>query len=311
MIAEPLSTATWQAFGTNVVVGATRSGELEQASRRVREVLAAIDGACSRFRDDSEIARVNRAKGAPVRVSETFVEAARCALWAARITDGDLDPTIGASLRAAGYDRDFAAIRSGDATVRFTRAAGWRCVHLDEARGLVRVPPGVELDFGATAKAFAADLGAATAAQGVEGGVIVSIGGDLATAGAAPEGGWPVRVCDDHAGAPEQPGQTIALGSGGLATSSTTVRRWSRGGKTLHHILDPTTGAPVPERWRTVSVAAASCVDANIAGTTAIIRGDGARDWLEAAGLPARLVSAGGDVTHIGGWPADAEEPRR
>jgi thiamine biosynthesis lipoprotein len=88
------------------------------------------------------------------------------------------------------------------------------------------------------------------------------------------------------------------------------VRRWSRGGRELHHILDPATGAPVRERWRTVSVAAATCVDANIAGTTAIIRGDGACNWLEAAGLPARLVSAGGDVTRIGGWPADAEEAR-
>jgi thiamine biosynthesis lipoprotein len=309
MTTEAVSTATWEAFGTNVVVGATRCGELATASRRVEEVLAAIDAACSRFRDDSELARVNRANGAPVRVSETFVQAARCALRAASITGGDLDPTIGGSLRAAGYDRDFAAIRAGDAPVHFTRAAGWRCVDLDEARGIVRVPSGVELDFGATAKALAADLAAAAASAGLEGGVIVSIGGDLATAGAAPEGGWPVRVCDDHAGPPDQPGQTIAVRSGGLATSSTTVRRWRRGGTELHHILDPATGAPARERWRTVSVAAASCVDANIAGTTAIIRGDGAREWLEAAGLPARLVGADGDVTRIAGWPADTEAP--
>jgi thiamine biosynthesis lipoprotein len=303
-------TATWTAFGTTVVVGVTRAGDLEPANRVVSSVLAAVDRACSRFRADSEIARVNAADGAPVHVSGMFVRAARCALRAARITSGDLDPTIGASMRVAGYDRDFAAIRAG-APVRFTRAAGWRCVALDEARGVIRVPAGVELDLGATAKALAADLAADGAGARVEGGVIVSIGGDLAVAGTPPSGGWPIRVGDDHAAPADAPGQTIAVHSGGLATSSTTVRRWRRGHAELHHILDPATGAPAVERWRTVSVAAGSCVDANIASTTAIIRGDGAPAWLAAAGLPARLVGADGAVTLAAGWPADEEAPRR
>jgi thiamine biosynthesis lipoprotein len=304
-----VQTTTWTALGTTVVVGVTDYGELVPASRAVTHVLAAIDRSCSRFREDSEIARVNAADGAPVRVSGIFMDAARCALRAARITDGDLDPTIGASMRVAGYDRDFASIRAG-APVRFTRAAGWRCVTLDDARGLIRVPAGVELDFGATAKALAADLAAGRAGARVVGGVIVSIGGDLAVAGTPPPGGWPIRVGDDHAAAAEAPGQTVAVRSGGLATSSTTVRRWRRGQVELHHILDPASGAPAVERWRTVSVAAASCVDANIASTTAIIRGDAAPAWLAAAGLPARLVASDGAVTLAAGWPADNWTPQ-
>ena len=149
--------ARWQALGTTVIVAVTRLEELGPASRIVRGVLASIDRSCSRFREDSEISAVNRAQGAPVAVSSEFVRAAICALRAARITDGDLDPTIGRSMRAAGYDRDFAAIRAG-APVRFTRAAGWRCVQLDVASATIRLPPGVEFDFGATAKALAADL---------------------------------------------------------------------------------------------------------------------------------------------------------
>jgi FAD:protein FMN transferase len=300
-------TAAWRAFGTTAVVVVTRAGELAASRGAVSGVLDAIDLACSRFRGDSEIARVNAAGGAPVRVGELFVRAARCALRAARITDGDLDPTIGSSMRVAGYDRDFAAIRAGG-PVRFERAAGWRCVQLDDARGLIRVPAGVELDFGATAKALAADLAAQAAAAAVEGGVLVSIGGDLATAGPPPAGGWQVRVGDDHAGALDGPGPAIAVRSGGLATSSTTVRHWRRGDADCHHILDPATGAPADVRWRTVSVAAASCVDANIASTTAIIRGERAPAWLESAGLPARLVGADGVVTLTGAWPADAAE---
>jgi thiamine biosynthesis lipoprotein len=116
-----------------------------------------------------------------------------------------------------------------------------------------------------------------------------------------------VRVADDHAGGADQAGQTIALHGGGLATSSTTVRRWRRGELELHHILDPASGRPAAEHWRTVSVAAATCVDANIASTASILRGEGAPSWLERLALPARLVALDGSVTRTGGWPADAE----
>jgi thiamine biosynthesis lipoprotein ApbE len=296
------ASARWRALGTSVVVIATEPRELTDAAARVRDVLEQVDRACSRFRDDSELCAVNAAGGARVPVSRLFVRATRCALRAARLTDGDLDPTIGSSLRAAGYDRDFAAIRAGD-PVRFRRAGGWRRIELDDANSTVRVPAGVELDYGATAKALAADVAAATAAEDLAGGVLVSLGGDIATAGAPPAEGWPVRVTDDHSSHAEAEGQTIALRSGGLATSSTTVRRWRRGEDELHHILDPGTGAPVADCWRTVSVAAACCVDANIASTAAIVRGKRAPDWLESLGLPARLVALDGTVTLAAGWP--------
>lgn len=297
------ATASWTALGTGVVVVATEPAELGAAAARVREAIEGIDLACSRFRNDSELARVNAADGSRVPVSRLFLRATRCALRAARLTDGDLDPTIGSSLRAAGYDRDFASLRGGG-PVRFTRAGGWRRVELDDLRSTVRVPAGVELDYGATAKALAADVAAASAAEALTGGVLVSIGGDIATAGAAPAAGWPVRVSDDHTDGEDAPGQTIALRCGGLATSSTTVRRWRRGEAELHHILDPTSGRPADSCWRTVSVAAENCVDANIASTTAILRGEPAPEWLERLGLPARLVANDGAVTLAAGWPA-------
>jgi thiamine biosynthesis lipoprotein len=294
MSEQPRPSASWRALGTTVVVVTTDPGALDAATASVRETLDEIDVACSRFRDDSELCRLNAAGGSPRPVSRLFARATSCALRAARLTDGDLDPTIGSSLRVAGYDRDFAAIRAG-APVRFRRAAGWRCVELDEARSTVRVPSGIELDYGATAKALAADMAATAVAAEQDGvGVLVSIGGDIAIAGAPPADGWPVRVGEDHAAGLDQPGQTIALRSGGLATSSTTLRRWRRGEDELHHILDPSSGRP----------AADCCVDANIASTAAIIRGERAPRWLAALELPARLVANDGAVTLIGGWPA-------
>jgi thiamine biosynthesis lipoprotein len=296
------ASARWRALGTSVVVIATQPGELTDAAARVHDVLDQVDGSCSRFRDDSELCRVNAAGGSRVPVSRLFMRATRCALRAARLTDGDLDPTIGYSLRVAGYDRDFATIRAGG-PVRFTQAGGWQRIELDDAHSTVRVPAGIELDYGATAKALAADVAAATAAEGLAGGVLVSLGGDIATAGTPPDEGWSVRISDDHCSQNRDEGPTIALRSGGLATSSTTVRRWRRGESELHHILDPRSGAPADQCWRTVSVAAACCVDANIASTAAIVRGKRAPSWLEALGLPARLVRADGAVTLVAGWP--------
>ena len=216
-------------------------------------------------------------------------------------------PTIGRSLRLAGYDRDFAGIEDGRARPLVLAAApGWRGVRLDVATRSVTVPRGVELDLGATAKALAADRAAAAAARATGAGVLVSLGGDIALAGAAPAGGWAIRVGEDHAAGPDAPGQTVALRTGGLATSSTTVRRWTRAGRQLHHILDPRSGAPADGPWRTVSVAAASCVDANIAATAAVLRGPAAPAWLASQRLPARLVGADGEVLAVAGWPEES-----
>jgi thiamine biosynthesis lipoprotein len=182
---------------------------------------------------------------------------------------------------------------------------GWRTVALDPAARTLHVPAGVRLDLGATAKALAADRAAASVAAAAPGlGVLVSLGGDIAAAGPPPEGGWRVRVTDDHRAGPEASAQTVTVRSGGLATSSTTVRRW---GARDHHIIDPATGHPADAPWRTVSVAAASCVDANVASTAAIVLGAEAPDWLAQRALPSRLVAQDGSELALAGWPQGRE----
>ena len=209
-------------------------------------------------------------------------------------------------MSAVGYDRDFDRIpRNGPPLVVTTRTVpGWREVHL-EGRSLT-MPAGVELDLGATAKAWAADRSGARISSRLGCGVLVSLGGDIAVAGPVPEGGWRVRV-QDVTGSPEDPPDRpyalIAIRAGGLATSSTAARRWQRGGDVLHHILDPRTGRPAEAVWRTVSVAADSCADANAASTAAIIRGRDALGWLARLGLPARLVDATGLVFTVAAGP--------
>jgi FAD:protein FMN transferase len=225
------------------------------------------------------------------------------ALRAAELTGGIVDPTIGRALILAGYDRDFEQLTGEPVVLRGQRVPGWRRVLVDSDRGEVRIPRGVRLDLGATAKALGSDRAAAAVANAAPGvGVLVNLGGDIATSGPPPPGGWTVRVADDHRAPADAPGQTIAIASGALATSSTTVRRFGQG---AHHIVDPRTGLPAVSRWRTVSVAAGACVDANIASTAAVVLGDDAPAWLAERGLPARLVEHDGQVCTVAGWPRE------
>ena len=306
------ASASWQALGTGVQVTVTDGRQLAAARAMLEADLAAVDLACSRFRPDSEIVALDRVTGGgPAEVSPLLAEAIAVALRAARLTDGDVDPTVGAAMNAVGYDRDFSLVAREGPAVKLTvrTIPGWRQVEFDERAHLLRLPPGVRLDLGATAKAWAADRAATRIATATGSGVLVSLGGDVAVSGRAPDGGWRIRV-QDVSGRPEDPptgpSAVVAIRTGGLATSSTAARRWRRGGDILHHLLDPRTGLPAAVVWRTVSVAAASCTDANIASTAAIIRGRAAPAWLAGLGLPARLVDDAGQVHTIGGWPAEA-----
>jgi thiamine biosynthesis lipoprotein len=302
--------ASFQALGTTASVVVSDADVLPRARRLLEEEVAAIDGACSRFRRDSELAIANAAAGREVAVSQLFAEALEVALRAARDTDGLVDPTLGVQLRAAGYDRTFELVRCRSRWTFVPRAVhegAWRQVRLDVSRGLVSVPLGVELDLGATAKAFATDRAARAIAAATGAGTIVSLGGDIAVAGRSPSGGWCVGVADDHRAPLDDSGPRVLLAAGGLATSSTSVRSWPTDLGSAHHLLDPASGLPAATPWRTVTVAAGSCVDANVASTAAIVLGGTAPAWLAARGLPARLVAVDGSVIVVGGWPADAE----
>ena len=303
MAVAPTSTS-FAALGTTAVLVVDDPGAHDEAEAILRRHVAEIDLACSRFRDDSELTALNRSGGDEVEVSPLLMEAVEVALRGALLTDGDVDPTVGRAMGDLGYDRDFSLVAGArpGVRVRLSPVPGWRAVRIDTARRTIGLPAGVELDLGATAKAFAADRAAYAIHEATGVGTLVSLGGDIAVSGEAPLDGWPIHVSDDHRRIDDD-GETISLRAGGLATSSTSVRRWAADGVTRHHIVDPRSGAPAHEIWRTVSVAAANCVDANIASTAAIVRGLRSPDWLAGLGLPARLVTVDGEVVRVGDWP--------
>ena len=290
----------WNRWSTEMHLLVTEDTALNQARQVVDTELDTIEMVASRFRSDSEICVLAGADGDRTAISPVLADLIDAALNAARMTDGDVDPTVGSAMVALGYDRDFAAIDAGAPRLAsVTVPADWTDVDFDG--NSVRLPPGVLLDLGATAKAIAADRCAHLVHQRTGSGVLVNLGGDIATAGPAPDGGWRILVQDTD----DDPASRVTIGSEtGLATSSTRRRRWARSGQALHHIIDPRTGASVDPVWRSVSIAARSCLTANTISTAAIIRGYRAPEWIRSLGVPARLVDRDGSERCLGGWPS-------
>ncbi len=297
----------WRLWGSYAHLAVADPATLPAARRLADDLLDRIGAACSRFRPDTDLSVANRHPGAWVEAGPFLVAAVRAALWAAEVTDGLVDPCLGRALVSLGYDEDLAVVQRRTGTPRpvtplapLPAPGTWREVAV--ADDAVRVPAGVSLDLGATAKAWAADLVAQAVSDAVGGSVVLSLGGDVRVAGpgsASPA--WPVRVAevvDDLDG-----GELVAV-TGGLATSTTLVRRWQSGDTDQHHLLDPATGRPAPAPYRTVTAGGHSCLAANAASTAAVVLGERAPGWLAERGITARLVARDGTVTTVGPWPS-------
>jgi thiamine biosynthesis lipoprotein len=268
----------FRAMGCEIVVS---GGE----KHVIADVFARWDAAFSRFRPDSELTRVNATERPALTVTPLVARALRTALVAAEATDGLVDPTLGAALDHAGYDRDFAALPT-DGPLGPAVASRLAEVRLD---GLIlRRPPGLWLDLNGVVKALAVDEAAAT----LTGPGFVSGGGDLAVRGAVDVG-----LAD---------GDAIRVLEGGLATSGVATRRWRRGGEEQHHLIDPRTGRPSRSPWLTVTVSGASCLDADVAAKAAFLLAGEGPAWLDERGLAGRFLARDGTVVESARWAESA-----
>jgi FAD:protein FMN transferase len=307
-VLEPVLTArSFRAIGTTATVVVQKPEDAEAAERLLAAELSALDVACSRFRDDSELQSVHAEAGRPVVVRELLFAALSVAREAAERTGGAVDPTIGNAIEALGYDADLDEVRSRPPVPprALGLVVGYQHVQLDPHHRTVRIPRGVRLDLGATAKALAADRAAASISRCLEAGVLVSLGGDVAVAGPAPSGGWPIGIARESSTPAERVDQVVAITQGGLASSAPSVRTWRAAGRDVHHIVDPHTGDCVRPYWDLVSATGSSCVEANLVTTAAIVWGEQALDELVHFEQSVRLVRFDGSVFFVNGWPRE------
>jgi thiamine biosynthesis lipoprotein len=244
---------SFELFGTRVRVLVSSAMPSALATQlitgRVKHRLQAIHRTLTRFEQSSELNHLNAHAGEPVRVSETLLEGVQAALQAARLSDGLIDPTVLSELERAGY----ATSRVGVAPVPLAEAlpeapprvpaaprpaAGWKRIDVDADEHVVRLPRGVRMDLGGSAKGMAVDLAAKMLATNpvfaIDAGGDIRLGGPYATPRTV-EIAHPLR---------DQPAHNVTVTAGAVATSGLRTRVWRAGDGFAHHLIDPARGVP-------------------------------------------------------------------
>jgi len=293
----------FEIWGLTGTLTTEHDAQMDDATKRLWYWLDAFDASCNRFRDDSELSRLNDSHGATVAISPALELALAAALRAADVTGSMVDPTVLPALLALGYDRDFDELATGDPILAHDAvpSMGTASIHLDTMAHTVSLDPPCSLDLGASAKALVVDLVADDVAP--SGGVVVELGGDVAVRGEGPQGPWAIAVSHSLVLDGNEP--RISIRRGGIATSSTASRTWRVGEHTVNHIVDPRTGRCAQGLYTTATVSASDCVLANSFATAALLWNEDASYHIAQAGWSARLVRGDGSLDFVGGWPED------
>jgi thiamine biosynthesis lipoprotein len=266
---------------------------LDQAETRIEE----LEDRWSRFRPQSELSTLNRRRdGRPWRVTADTALLVQACVTAWRGTGGRFDPTMLDAVVALGYDRDFDLVRDAAAGSAAAPRPGHGLdgVVVDDAAGTVTLPADVRIDPGGLGKGLAADVVVAELLASGAQGALVNLGGDLAVDGTAPgDGGWSVSVDDPFA--PGHALRDIRLVRGGVATSSTLMRRWRCGDDVMHHLLDPATGLPTRSGIAAATVVAGTAWWAEALATAIVVGGP-----CPLSGEAALIVTDDGNV-HVAG----------
>ena len=274
----------FRSMGCEVLVAGATATE----AARIEQLFTSRDRLFSRFVPGSELNTVNGSERRATVVSREFARMVALALDAAEETRGLVDPTLGRALAAAGYDRDFAEL-SPDARPAGP-AAPSRLAEVRLRGRVLELAAGVELDLNGVVKGQTVDDALAL----IRGDGYVSAGGDLAGRGG-------VSVALPGGGA-------VQLVSGGLATSGSDRRRWRRGGRLRHHLVDPVSGRPARSPWLQVTVCGRTCLAADIAAKAAFLLGPDGPGWLDELGLPGRFRTPGGGVSVNQSWERSLRE---
>jgi thiamine biosynthesis lipoprotein len=289
---------TFRAMNTEIAVAAPALSDRaeRELATEVEQLFRRTERRFSRFLPESELAQLNRADG-PITVSGELLELLLRARAHAIDTAGIFDPTVGAAVRASGYDRSFAPGElDRDAPPRVVTRACIAMLDIDEDARRVSRPPHVEIDLGGFLKGRTADRAAALAS----GAVIVDAGGDAVLRGAPPgDDGWTVEIEDPHDAARTL--GTLVVRDQAIATSAANRRHWRRGTQVMHHLIDPRTHAPARTDLAQATVLAPTAELADVMAKVAFVLGaERAARELDRRGLSAVLVMQGGETRTLG-----------
>jgi thiamine biosynthesis lipoprotein len=235
-----------------------------------------IEAKISRYRP-SVVTHINETAGTAVEVDDETADLIGYSMVCYTLSEGLIDITSGALRRVWKFDGSETI--PTDLQVREAlRHVGWNQVTWE--RPILRLQPGMEIDFGGIGKEYAVDRALALAEAHTRAPVLVNFGGDLRVSGPRRDRTpWYVAIEDvDRAGTAAG---LLELSSGALATSGDTYRHVISAGVRYGHVLNPKTGWPITDAPRSVTVHAATCTEAGLLAKLALLRGAGAEEFLK------------------------------
>jgi thiamine biosynthesis lipoprotein len=299
-----VKSSTFRAMNTDIsVLAPDDAPHFEATVETARETFETVEDCLSRFRPESELCALNRSGGTPFAASPLLFRVVKLALDAARATGGAFDPTILPALESAGYDRSFEHLNvrrssGGVALLEAPSRIDYRSVRLDPERSTITLRPGSRIDLGGIGKGFAVDLAIERTADTPH--RCINGGGDIAVRGTPGSGsGWTIALEDGG----ERAGETVSIVDSALATSTISKRRWISDGKEQHHLIDPRTRQPTGGPFRTVSVVARTCVQADVAAKATLVLGDEGIALLAELGLHGIAIHHDESVSTTRDWP--------
>ncbi len=282
-----------------------QSALLAEAERAFHD----IESRFSRFLPQSELSRLNAQSGERVIVSPRMLQLIDLAVFFHHRTGGLFDPAVLPLLEDGGYDRSFELVARDGAACATGRArdnATIADLELDREHFVVTAPRGVRLDFGGIGKGYAVDVAAQRLQEAHD--FLIDAGGDIFASGDGPEGdGWLIGIADPSGG---DDIDVVTLRDQAIATSTTSARRWKRGGRWLNHIIDPRDGSPTRSEIISASVIASTATEADVYAKCALILGPGeGRRFLESQRVRGLFVLEDGTTIRTPGWPAASSSP--
>lgn len=299
-VPESMGREQFRAMGTTVSV-LLPERSIHAGAGAVRLLFEHWEKILSRFQPESELSRLNQQAGKPVRVSNLLFHVTRAALNAAQVSKGVYDPTLLRQLERLGYARSFDELPTDIPEREYSPNSGgdWRAIRLNSRERSITLPEGSGLDLGGIAKGMAVDAALHLLYQSGIQTALVNAGGDLAVMGMPPgQQHWPLLIDGP------QRSWVIPFQYGALATSGIARRHWRQGEQVRHHLLDPRTGEPVLTTLWSVTAAAGTCEQAEVAAKVAFLLGiEQGAHFLKRHGLAGLFVCKDGRWIAAGPWP--------
>ena len=274
---------TAMAAPCEVLVDGVCAQEVRRLTRIVAREVWRIEQHWSRYRDDNIVHRINTAGGRPVTVDEETARFLDYAQQLHAISDGRFDLSSGVLRRVWRFDGSD-RVPTAEQIAAVLPLVGWHRVRWKPP--VLTMPAGMEIDFGGIGKEYAVDRALRLVSRKTQAPVLINCGGDLAVSGARADGSaWQVGVETPEPG----PAPVIGLPAGAIASSGDTHRFLLKDGVRYPHVLDPRTGQAVLGGPRTISVRAASCTEAGVLATLALLHGAQAQEYLHDSAADARV----------------------